>query len=236
MVVVGLGYVGLPLAETFAWGGYPVLGFDIDATKVAEAATAAKATSATSAPSASRSWSARGRFDATSRSGSFRRGRRHHHLRADAADRSARARPVVHRPHRPKRSAPFLRPASSSSWKAPPIPARPRTCCGRSSRRAACKAGDDFFLAYSPEREDPGNRDFATRNIPKVVGGLDETSRRSGRGPVHAGRRGRRAGVRARSVAEACKILENTYRAVNIALVNELKVRLRPRWASTSGR
>src|SRR5205085_12204410 len=70
--------------------------------------------------------------------------------------------------------------------------------------------------------EDPGNRDFATRNIPKVVGGIDATSQRlavalyepivDGVVPV--------SGTR---VAEACKILENTYRAVNIALVNELK-------------
>jgi UDP-N-acetyl-D-glucosamine dehydrogenase len=84
------------------------------------------------------------------------------------------------------------------------------------------KAGRDFFLGYSPEREDPGNRDYATRNIPKVIGGLNETSRRlavalyepivDGVVPVSSTR-----------VAEACKILENTYRAVNIALVNELK-------------
>jgi UDP-N-acetyl-D-glucosamine dehydrogenase len=83
-------------------------------------------------------------------------------------------------------------------------------------------AGKDFFLAYSPEREDPGNRDYATRNIPKVIGGLDEASLRlavalyepivDGVVPVSSTR-----------VAEACKILENTYRCVNIALVNELK-------------
>ena len=84
------------------------------------------------------------------------------------------------------------------------------------------KAGEDFFLAYSPEREDPGNRDFATRNIPKVVGGMDETSLRlavSLYEPVVDGV----VPVSGTRVAEACKILENTYRAVNIALVNELK-------------
>src|SRR5205085_1270931 len=85
------------------------------------------------------------------------------------------------------------------------------------------KAGRDFFLAFSPEREDPGNPVFSTRNIPKVVGGMDAVSRDlavalyepcvEGVIPV--------SGTR---VAEACKILENTYRAVNIALVNELKV------------
>src|SRR5262249_28044486 len=85
------------------------------------------------------------------------------------------------------------------------------------------KAGRDFFVAYSPEREDPGNPAFCTRTIPKVVGGLDAVSRDLAVAlyepvvesvvPV--------SGV---EVAEACKILENTYRAVNIALVNELKV------------
>jgi len=84
------------------------------------------------------------------------------------------------------------------------------------------KAGRDFFLAYSPEREDPGNRDFATRNIPKVVGGMDETSLRLAVAlyePIVEGV----VPVSGTRVAEACKILENTYRAVNIALVNELK-------------
>ena len=84
-------------------------------------------------------------------------------------------------------------------------------------------AGRDFFLAYSPEREDPGNPDFTAGNIPKVVGGIDSVSRdlavkfyRGGMPDV--------VPVGNCEVAEACKILENTYRAVNIALVNELKV------------
>ncbi len=74
------------------------------------------------------------------------------------------------------------------------------------------KAGRDFFLAYSPEREDPGNRDFATRNIPKVVGGIDEASRELAvalYAPVVDGV----VPVSGTRVAEACKILENTYRA-----------------------
>jgi len=84
------------------------------------------------------------------------------------------------------------------------------------------RAGREFFLAYSPEREDPGNHDFSTRTIPKVVGGINSKSRDlavklyepvvDGVVPVSSTR-----------VAEACKILENTYRAINIALVNELK-------------
>jgi UDP-N-acetyl-D-glucosamine dehydrogenase len=85
------------------------------------------------------------------------------------------------------------------------------------------KVGKDFYLAYSPEREDPGNADYHAGRIPKVVGGIDPDSARLAQmlyGQVVV------SVVPASSceVAEACKILENTYRAVNIALVNELKV------------
>jgi len=82
--------------------------------------------------------------------------------------------------------------------------------------------GKDYFLAYSPEREDPGNPDFTAGGIPKVVGGCDEMSLRIAielyRDAVHEV-----IPVSSCEVAEACKVLENTYRAVNIALVNELK-------------
>jgi UDP-N-acetyl-D-glucosamine dehydrogenase len=83
--------------------------------------------------------------------------------------------------------------------------------------------GIDYFLAFSPEREDPGNAHFQAATIPKVVGGFDEKS-----GDLACALYGHAIVkvVRASSmeVAEACKILENTYRAVNIALVNELKI------------
>jgi UDP-N-acetyl-D-glucosamine dehydrogenase len=82
--------------------------------------------------------------------------------------------------------------------------------------------GHDFFLAYSPEREDPGNPDFATATIPKVVGANDETSLQLAC-QLYASIVPAVVPVTSTEVAEACKILENTYRAVNIALVNELK-------------
>jgi len=80
-----------------------------------------------------------------------------------------------------------------------------------------------FYLAFSPEREDPGNKKFNTRNIPKVVGGLTE---QSGRKVVEIYKNifDEIVEVPSAEVAEATKILENTYRSVNIALVNELKV------------
>jgi UDP-N-acetyl-D-glucosamine dehydrogenase len=89
--------------------------------------------------------------------------------------------------------------------------------------QSGLKLGKDFYLAFSPEREDPGNPDFAAGNIPKVVGGAEPTSLALA---VELYRQGMPEVVPVSTceVAEACKILENTYRAVNIALVNELKV------------
>src|SRR5262249_6412718 len=83
--------------------------------------------------------------------------------------------------------------------------------------------GRDFFLAYSPEREDPGNREHTTAKIARVGGGVDETSGRLACA-LFAAAVERVVPVSSAEAAEACKILENTYRAVNIALVNELKV------------
>jgi UDP-N-acetyl-D-glucosamine dehydrogenase len=85
------------------------------------------------------------------------------------------------------------------------------------------KAGTDFFLAFSPEREDPGNEFYSTRTIPKVVGGMDETSQQLAVA-LYSAIVPSVVPVSSTRVAEACKILENTYRAINIALVNELKV------------
>lgn len=83
--------------------------------------------------------------------------------------------------------------------------------------------GEDFYLAYSPEREDPGNQTHSTRSIPKLVGGIDATS---GELATLLYRQVVKEVVPVSSaeVAEAAKLLENIYRAVNIALVNEMKV------------
>jgi UDP-N-acetyl-D-glucosamine dehydrogenase len=83
--------------------------------------------------------------------------------------------------------------------------------------------GKDFFLAFSPEREDPGNPKFTASVIPKVVGGMDQPSGRLAVA-LYAHAVVQTVPVSNCEVAEACKILENTYRCVNIALVNELKV------------
>jgi UDP-N-acetyl-D-glucosamine dehydrogenase len=84
------------------------------------------------------------------------------------------------------------------------------------------RCGEDFFLAYSPEREDPGNPDFGTTNTPKVVGGVDSTSGDLAQA-LYEGIVNRTVRVSSARVAEATKLMENIFRSVNIALVNELK-------------
>src|SRR3954468_17036458 len=85
------------------------------------------------------------------------------------------------------------------------------------------RCGEDYYLAYSPEREDPGRKDHNTQTIPKLVGGIDK---QSGELATALYRRAIKQVIPVSSaeVAEAAKILENTYRAINIALVNEMKV------------
>ncbi|MEN8208876.1 MAG: nucleotide sugar dehydrogenase [Candidatus Fermentibacteria bacterium] len=85
------------------------------------------------------------------------------------------------------------------------------------------KAGEDFFVAFSPEREDPGNKIFNTRTIPKLVGALTPEGSEAAR-MVYSFAVDKVVVVSSPEVAEMAKITENTYRAVNIALVNELKM------------
>lgn len=89
--------------------------------------------------------------------------------------------------------------------------------------KSKLKAGDDFYVAFSPEREDPGNPNFHTRNIPKVVGGFDEKSLKVAVS-FYEKIVEKVVPVSSLMVAESCKIVENMYRAVNIAMVNELKI------------
>jgi UDP-N-acetyl-D-glucosamine dehydrogenase len=88
--------------------------------------------------------------------------------------------------------------------------------------KSGLKAGKDFYMAFSPEREDPGNKNFRTATIPKVVGGYDKKSLKIAL-EIYKYAIDKTVPVSSCDVAEAAKILENTYRCVNIAMVNELK-------------
>jgi len=89
--------------------------------------------------------------------------------------------------------------------------------------RTGLKAGVDFFLAFSPEREDPNNKSFSLSMVPKVVGGYSPACL-SVATSLYAAIIDRTVPVSSTRVAEASKLLENIYRSINIALVNELKV------------
>jgi UDP-N-acetyl-D-glucosamine dehydrogenase len=220
VAVVGLGYVGLPLAETFAWGGYPVLGFDIDPDKIAKLRKGQSYIGHICSERVAE-LVASGRFESTGDPRRF--------ADADAIIicvptplGEAREPDLSYVVSTGEAIRPHLRRGQLVVLESTTYPGTTEELLQPLLEEGGLKAGRDFFLAYSPEREDPGNRDYATRNIPKVVGGIDRVSRDlavalyepivDGVVPV--------SGTR---VAEACKILENTYRAVNIALVNELK-------------
>lgn len=220
VAIVGLGYVGLPLAETFAWGGYPVLGFDIDADKVAKLNRGESYIGHICRERVGELIGS-GRFEATADPRRF--------ADADAVIvcvptplGEAREPDLSYIVNTANMLRPHLRAGQLVVLESTTYPGTTEDLLLPLLEKSGLKAGRDFFLAYSPEREDPGNRDFATRNIPKVVGGLTETCRRLAVAlyqPIVEGV----VPVSSTRVAEACKILENTYRAVNIALVNELK-------------
>jgi UDP-N-acetyl-D-glucosamine dehydrogenase len=220
VAVVGLGYVGLPLAETFAWAGYPVLGFDIDPAKVAKLLRGESYIGHIGAERVAELVGS-GRFDATCDPARF--------VEADAVIvcvptplGEAREPDLSYIVQTAETLRPVLRAGQLVVLESTTYPGTTEEVLRPILEGSGLRAGRDFFLAYSPEREDPGNRDFATRNIPKVVGGLDPESGRLAAAlyePVADGV----VPVSGPRVAEACKILENTYRCVNIALVNELK-------------
>jgi UDP-N-acetyl-D-glucosamine dehydrogenase len=220
VAIVGLGYVGLPLAETFAWGGYPVIGFDIDPDKIAKLRHG-ESYIGHICPERVAELVGSGRFEATCDPTCF--------ADADAIIicvptplGEAREPDLSYIVRTGETIRPYLRPGQLIVLESTTYPGTTEELLQPLLEESGLKAGRDFFLAYSPEREDPGNRDFATRNIPKVVGGIDPTCTQLAVAlyePIVEGV----VPVSGTRVAEACKILENTYRAVNIALVNELK-------------
>jgi UDP-N-acetyl-D-glucosamine dehydrogenase len=221
IAVVGLGYVGLPLAETFAWGEFPVVGFDVDPEKVRKLRVCESYIGHIHSEQIAEMVRS-GRFDATTDPRRF-----------EDADVIVICVPTPLTETREpdlscivntgKLLARHLRRGQLVILESTTYPGTTEDVLRPILEEPGLKAGRDFFLAYSPEREDPGNTYYSTRTIPKVVGGLDETSLRLAMA-VYSPIVPRVVPVSSTRVAEACKILENTYRAVNIALVNELKL------------
>jgi UDP-N-acetyl-D-glucosamine dehydrogenase len=219
--VVGLGYVGLPLAEAFASSGFPVRGFDLDADKVAKLNRGESYIRHIPA----------GRVAELLRTERFR-------ATADPAVfedvdvvvicvptplTEAREPDLSYVAATGRMLARHLKAGQLIVLESTTYPGTTEELLRPILEQSGLRAGHDFFLAFSPEREDPGNPKFSCRTIPKVVGGITPTSRDLA-AQFYAAVVKEVVPVSSTRVAEACKILENTYRAVNIALVNELKV------------
>ncbi len=218
--IIGLGYVGLPLARAFARAGFAVLGFDIDQHKVDK--LNAGRSYIKQIPDATVAEMRANRFAATD---DFRRlGEADCVLICVPTPLTDSREPdlsfVVNSAHA---IAGQLRKGQLIVLESTTYPSTTRGDVLPVLERTGLKASTDFYLAFSPEREDPGNPTHSVSHIPKVVGGLCDKS-----GDVacalYEAVVPKVVRVSTPEVAEACKILENTYRAVNIALVNELKV------------
>ena len=215
--VLALGYVGLPLIRTFFDAGFRVLGFDVDPRKIEMLRRGENYLKHLGENFVSEMASS-DRFEATADM-----------ARLGEADAVLVCVPTPLGQHQePDLSyvqatadalARTLRPGQLIVLESTTYPGTTR----KLMKPPLDAAGVPYHLAYSPEREDPGRRDHSTQTIPKLVGGIDPAS---GDLAVHLYKAAIRhiVPVSTAEVAEAAKILENVYRAVNIALVNEMKV------------
>ena len=219
--VIGLGYVGLPLALTAAEAGFSVTGFDIDTQKVTALNAGQSYIAHIAAPAVKRARET-GRFAATADFGELRR--MDVILVCVPTPLTVQREPDMSFVTRTaEQIAAHLEPGHLVIFESTTYPGTTADLVRPLLERGGLKSGDDFFLAYSPEREDPGNPDYSTRRIPKVVGGDGEAALDLAVAfyeqfvpsvvPVSG-----------TETAEAVKLTENIFRAVNIALVNELKV------------
>lgn len=220
--VVGLGYVGLPLTIEFVKAGFCVLGLDIDDDKIVKLAKSE--TYIKHIPAGKlKEINATGRFGATS-----------DFSQSSSCDAVIICVPTPLDHHRePDMSyivstaealAPYVRKGQLFSLESTTYPGTTdEVLLPILERETGLKAGKDFFLAYSPEREDPNNKDFSTSTIPKVVGGFNSDSLTAAKA-MYDTIICKTIPVSSAATAEATKLVENIFRSVNIALVNELKV------------
>jgi UDP-N-acetyl-D-glucosamine dehydrogenase len=217
--VVGLGYVGLPLAVTFAEAGVPVLGLDRVPERV-EAVNAGRSY-IDDVPG--------DRLAPLARSGAVRATGSWDELAA--AEAIVICLPTPLDEHREpdlgavvgaaRTLAGHLRPGHLVVLESTTYPGTTRDELAPALERSGLRAGVDFNLAFSPERVDPGRTDWTTRSTPKVIGGLtSECTRRASE--LYALACDALVPVSSPEVAEMTKLLENIFRSVNIALVNEL--------------
>ncbi|WP_417395842.1 nucleotide sugar dehydrogenase [Gimesia chilikensis] len=218
--IIGLGYVGLPLIDAFVNTGFKTMGFDVDQNKV-DQLQAGKSYIKHIPSETVAKWIAKEQFEATA---DFSRMKEADALLICVPTplTTSRDPDLTYVENTAKVIAETLRPGQLVVLESTTYPTTTRDVMLPILDSAGLKVGEDYYLAYSPEREDPGNPDFSAAGIPKVVGGMDENSLRIA-SALYSHAVVNVIQVSSPEVAEACKILENTYRAVNIAMVNELK-------------
>jgi UDP-N-acetyl-D-glucosamine dehydrogenase len=221
--ICGLGYVGLPLALTFGEKGFPVLGFDIDGRKVDAIAQGDSYIHHIDGARLKKLQQSTVKFGATT---DFRRARDADVLLLCVPTPLTHARePDMSFIENTARSiGPHLKPGQLVVLESSTYPGTTEEVVKPILEElSGLRAGIDFFLAFSPEREDPGNPAFNTATIPKVVGGF--TPQCTGLAcELYGAVISKIVPVRGTREAELTKLLENIFRCVNIALVNELKL------------
>jgi|LSQX01.2.fsa_nt_gb UDP-N-acetyl-D-glucosamine dehydrogenase len=220
--IIGLGYVGLPLALTFAESGYRVIGFDKDEKKIVKINEEKVSYIKHIHDSRVKNSVENGRLFATSDLS-----------KVENLDAIILCLPTPLNKYRePDLSfvinsvngiLPFLKKGQLISLESTTYPGTTEEEIIPKIEKRGFKIGKDFFVVYSPEREDPGNLNFTTKTVPKVVGGATKTCLEIGVS-LYESVIEEVVPVNSLKAAELTKLLENIYRAVNIGLVNEMKI------------
>ena len=221
IAIIGMGSVGLPLARAFVRAGFSVLGFDVNAERIGKLQRGTSYLAHLSGDPVKELRDS-GRFEASldptrldecevkiicvpTPLGEFREPDLSYITRASA------------------QVAEHLHAGDLVVLESTTYPGTTRDVVAPILAERGFEVGRNVHLAYSPEREDPGRQDFETATIPKLVGGFDEDSGKLAEA-LYSAAVEQVLLVRSAEVAESAKLLENIFRAVNIALVNELKV------------
>ena len=217
--VVGLGYVGLPLAVAFAQTGLEVVGFDMQAERVAAVSQGESYITDTSSKTLS-TLVVNNRLQATTDQSRL--------TEVDAIFicvptplNKAREPDLSHVVHESEKIAEYLKQGQLVVLESTTYPSTTREVILPILERSGLKVGRDFYLAYSPERVDPGNKQYGIKNTPKLVGGINPESTRLAT-LLYRQIAETVLPVSSPEIAEMTKVFENVFRSVNIALVNEL--------------
>jgi UDP-N-acetyl-D-glucosamine dehydrogenase len=219
--IIGQGYVGLPLALVFCEAGFPVVGLDVDPAKV-DALRKGESYIKHIGPERVAAAVASGRYEATTDFDEL--------ARCDAilicvpTPLGSHREPDNSYIHRTSREiAKRLRPGQLVVLESTTYPGTTDEEVQPILSATGLRTPEDYLLAFSPEREDPGNERFSTKSIPKVVGGVNPASTEIA-ALLYSAALERVVPVSTSRIAESAKLLENIFRSVNIALVNELKM------------